>query len=211
MTTVHPAGDRPSDGHPTEPKPKRTDPAELAQVKEELVSHMKVLRAFALSLTRNSAQADDLVQDTVLKAWSALDRFETGTNMRAWLFTILRNTYYSDRRKAGRMVEDAEGALVGRLSEKPAHDGRLQMTDLRTALAKLPVEQREVLTLIGVLQYSYEEAADVCGVKVGTIKSRLARGRLALAERMGLEPDETLDMTDAATRSVVNGNGSGLA
>ena len=206
MSSAHSAGEPPRDTVPA-----AHDAADRAQLKDELVSHMKVLRAFALSLTRNSAQADDLVQDTVLKAWSALDRFEVGTNMRAWLFTILRNTYYSDRRKAGRMVEDAEGALVGRLSEKPAHDGRLQMADLRTALAELPAEQREVLTLIGVLQYSYEEAAEVCGVKVGTIKSRLARGRTALAELMGLEPDEALDMTDAATHAVVTGNGSGLA
>ncbi|WP_158970418.1 RNA polymerase sigma factor [Chachezhania sediminis] len=196
---------------PPSGKPSPSDTAGArARGKDELVSHMKVLRAFALSLTRNSAQADDLVQDTVLKAWSALDRFEEGTNMRAWLFTILRNTYYSDRRKAGRMVEDADGVMVGKLSEKPAHDGRLQMADLRVALAELPAEQREVLTLVGVLQYSYEEAAEVCGVKVGTIKSRLARGRTALAERMGLEPDETLEMTDAATRAVVAGNGSAL-
>lgn len=177
------------------------------QVKTELIGHMKVLRAFALSLTRNAAAADDLVQDTVLKAWSNLDKFEEGTNMRAWLFTILRNTFYSDRRKAVREVADVDGTLTGKLSEKPSHDGRLQLADFREALAELPPEQREVLTLVGVLQYSYEEAAEVCGVKVGTIKSRLNRGREALAERMGLEKNESLEMTDAVTHAVVADSG----
>ncbi len=102
--------------------------------KAELVSHMKALRAFAMSLSRNDAQADDLVQDTVLKAWTNFDKFQEGTNMRAWLFTILRNTFYSQRRKAAREVEDSDGAMVERLSVKPDHDGRLQMADFRTAL-----------------------------------------------------------------------------
>lgn len=177
------------------------------KAKAELVSHMKVLRAFALSLTRNSAAADDLVQDTVLKAWSNLDKFQEGTNMRAWLFTILRNTFYSDRRKAVREVSDSDGAMTERLSEKPSHDGRLQLADFRAALAELPPEQREVLTLIGVLQYSYEEAAEVCGVKVGTIKSRLNRGREALTVKMGLRDDEALEMTDAVTHAVVSNSG----
>lgn len=171
--------------------------------KTELVSHMKALRAFALSLARNEAQADDLVQDTVLKAWTNFDKFEQGTNMRAWLFTILRNTFYSQRRKAAREVEDSDGAMTERLSVKPAHDGRLHMADFRTALATLPVEQREVLILVGALQYSYEEAAEVCGVKVGTIKSRLNRGREALSAQMGLDEDEALEMTDASTQAVV--------
>ena len=171
--------------------------------KAELTSHMKVLRAFAMSLTRNDAAADDLVQDTVLKAWSNLDKFQEGTNMRAWLFTILRNTFYSNRRKAVREVEDTTGAITDSLSVKPAHDGRLQLAEFRAALAELPVEQREVLTLIGVLQYSYEEAAEVCGVKVGTIKSRLNRGREALAVKMQINDSDRMELTDAATHAVV--------
>ena len=172
--------------------------------KAELVSHMRSLRAFALSLTRNSAQADDLVQDTVLKAWTNFDKFQEGTNMRAWLFTILRNTFYSQRRKVAREVEDGDGAMVEKLSVKPAHDGRLQMNDFRKALDTLPAEQREVLILVGALQYSYEEAAEVCGVKVGTVKSRLNRGREAISAAMGLGEGEELEMTDASTRAVVN-------
>lgn len=175
--------------------------------KAELIGHMKVLRAFAMSLTRNAAAADDLVQDTVLKAWAGMEGFEEGSNMRAWLFTILRNTFYSDRRKRAREAEDADGTLAGQLAEKPAHDGRLQLADFRAAFDTLPAEQREVLTLVGVLQYSYDEAAEMCGVKVGTIKSRLARGREALARAMQLEPSEPLEMTDAATHAVVAARG----
>ncbi|WP_116134156.1 RNA polymerase sigma factor [Tropicimonas sp. IMCC34043] len=175
--------------------------------KAELVGHMKVLRAFAMSLTRNSAAADDLVQDTVLKAWAGMDGFQQGSNMRAWLFTILRNTFYSNRRKAARESEDVDGILAGRLAEKPAHDGRLQLKDFRIAFDTLPPEQREVLMLVGALQHSYEDAAEMCGVKVGTIKSRLARGREALAQAMGLDENGPLELTDAATRAVVSANG----
>ncbi|MCG7621792.1 MULTISPECIES: RNA polymerase sigma factor [unclassified Epibacterium] len=179
--------------------------------KAELTSHMKVLRAFAMSLTRNDAAADDLVQDTVLKAWSNFDKFQEGTNMRAWLFTILRNTFYSNRRKAAREVEDSTGTITESISVKPAHDGRLQLAEFRVALAELPAEQREVLTLIGVLQYSYEEAAEVCGVKVGTIKSRLNRGREALASSMQINIDDQMELTDAATHAVVAASGGTAA
>ena len=179
--------------------------------KAELASHMKVLRAFAMSLTRNDAAADDLVQDTVLKAWTNLEKFQEGTNMRAWLFTILRNTFYSNRRKAVREVEDSSGAITESISVKPAHDGRLQLAEFRRALGELPVEQREILTLIGVLQYSYEEAADVCGVKVGTVKSRLNRGREALTLKMQMNSDDRMELTDAATHAVVAASGGTAA
>ncbi|MFD0982272.1 RNA polymerase sigma factor [Tropicimonas aquimaris] len=175
--------------------------------KAELVGHMKVLRAFAMSLTRNSAAADDLVQDTVLKAWSNMESFEEGSNMRAWLFTILRNTFYSSRRKAARESEDVDGVLTSKLAEKPAHDGRLQYADFLKAFDTLPPEQREVLTLVGALQYSYEEAAEMCGVKVGTVKSRLNRGREALAAAMQISENEPMELTDNATRAVVAANG----
>ncbi|MFK7763820.1 MAG: RNA polymerase sigma factor [Roseobacter sp.] len=171
--------------------------------KNEIVEHIKTLRAFALSLTRNSALADDMVQDTVEKAWKNIDKFQQGTNMRAWLFTILRNTYYSNRRRAKREVDDPEGTMVEQLSEKPAHDGRLQMADFRTAFAQLPVEQREVLLLVGASGFSYEEAAETCGVAVGTIKSRVNRGRARLAELMDVNDAEPLELTDAHTVAVV--------
>ena len=176
----------------------RSDP------RNELVEHLPAMRAFAISLTRNSAIADDMVQDTVVKAWTNIDKFEVGTNMRAWLFTILRNTYYSSRRKANREVADVDGVFTESLAEKPAHDGHMQMTDFRKALNELAVEQREALLLVGASGFSYEEAAEMCGVAVGTIKSRTNRARAKIAELMGLRDDESLEMTDDATMSVIS-------
>ena len=175
-----------------------------ADPRDEMVEHLPAMRAFAISLTRNGATADDMVQDTLVKAWTNIDKFQAGTNMRAWLFTILRNTYYSSRRKAKREVPDIDGVLTEGLAEKPAHDGHLQMKDFRSALARLKDEQREALLLVGASGFSYEEAADMCGVAVGTIKSRTNRARAQLAELMGLNEDEALEMTDDATMSVLS-------
>ena len=171
--------------------------------RDELVEHLPAMRAFAISLTRNGATADDMVQDTLVKAWTNIEKFQEGTNMRAWLFTILRNTYYSSRRKAKREVSDVDGVLTDGLAEKPAHDGHMQMTDFRKALALLKDEQREALLLVGASGFSYEEAADMCGVAVGTIKSRTNRARARLAELLG-HHDESLEMTDDATMSVLS-------
>jgi len=167
--------------------------------RDEIVDHLPSLRAFAMSLTRNSATADDIVQDTIVKAWSNIEKFEPGTNMRAWLFTILRNTYYSLHRKRAREVADIDGEYAARMSEKPEHDGRLSMNDFREAFAQLPDDQREVLILVGASGFSYEEAAQMCGCAVGTIKSRANRGRKRLAELMQLDDGESMEMTDAAT------------
>ena len=179
--------------------------------RDEIVQHLPAMRAFALSLTRNSALADDMVQDSLVKAWTKIHTFEPGTNMRAWLFTILRNTYYSNRRKAGREVSDADGLMTEGLSEKPAHDGRLQRADFRRPFAQLNDEQREALVLVGASGFSYEEAAGMCGVAVGTIKSRTNRARARLAALMQMTEDEALEMTDSATMAVVSGNRSTAA
>ncbi|MCB1313406.1 MAG: RNA polymerase sigma factor [Sedimentitalea sp.] len=176
--------------------------------REEIVEHLPALRAFAISLTRNGAMADDMVQDTIVKAWTKFDKFRPGTNLRAWLFTILRNTYYSNRRKTRREVADVDGIFSGNMAEKPAHDGHLQMAEFRTAFAQLPDEQRETLILVGASGFSYEEAADMCGVAVGTIKSRANRGRKRLAELMQLDEDEAMEMTDTVTVGVVSRNGA---
>ncbi|SMX48713.1 RNA polymerase sigma factor [Maliponia aquimaris] len=172
--------------------------------RDQLVEHLGSLRAFALSLTRNSATADDLVQDTLVKAWTNIDKFEPDTNMRAWLFTILRNTFYSLRRKRKREVEDVDGSMGERLATKPDHDGRLAMRDFHTAFAQLPDTQREALVLIGAQGMAYEEAAEVCGVAVGTMKSRVGRGRAKLAELMMLSEDDALELTDAVTAGVMS-------
>ncbi|MEL6586336.1 MAG: RNA polymerase sigma factor [Pseudomonadota bacterium] len=173
--------------------------------RDELVEHLPSLRAFARSLARNAATADDLVQDTVVKAWTNIDKFQPGTNMRAWLFTILRNTFYSLRRKRSREVADVDGKMAATLSEKPAHDGRLVMQDFQVAFAELTDEQREALLLVGASGFSYEEAAEMCGCAVGTIKSRTNRGRKRLAELMHLDEDAPMEITDAATMAAVSG------
>jgi RNA polymerase sigma-70 factor (ECF subfamily) len=167
-----------------------------AATRNELVALVPELRAFAISLSRNPSTADDLVQETVLKAWAKLDSFEPGTNMRAWLFTILRNTFYSDARKGKREVEDVDGAYAARLSQKPDHDGRLALRDFASAFAMLPDEQREALILIGASGLSYEDAAQTCGCAIGTIKSRVNRGRARLAEL--IDPAEATPQVEAA-------------
>lgn len=190
----------------------RSGPAEggsaTADPRDELVDHLPALRAFALSLTRNGATADDLVQDTIVKAWTNIEKFQVGTNMRAWLFTILRNTFYSNCRKAKREVPDVDGVFTAQLAEKPAHDGRLQLADFRRAFEQLPDEQREALILVGASGFSYEEAAEMCGCAIGTIKSRANRGRGKLAELLQLEEGEELTMTDNATVAVLAAGGS---
>ncbi|MEM7711182.1 MAG: RNA polymerase sigma factor, partial [Pseudomonadota bacterium] len=153
----------------------------------------------------------DVVQDTVVKAWSNIDKFQVGTNMRAWLFTILRNTYYSSLRKTKREVADTDGVMTNNMAEKPAHDGHLQMADFRRAFAQLPDEQRETLVLVGASGFSYEEAAEMCNVAVGTIKSRASRGRKRLAELMDLDNESAIEMTDMATVAVVAANGAPAA
>ncbi len=172
--------------------------------RDEIVEHLPAMRAFALSLTRNGSSADDLVQDTIVKAWKNIDKFSAGTNMRAWLFTILRNTFYSDRRKSKREVADVDGKMAATLSQKPDHDGRMAMADFEAVFTELPSEQREALMLVGAMGFSYEEAAETCGVAVGTIKSRVNRGRTRLAELLGLNENEEFEMTDKSTMAVVN-------
>jgi RNA polymerase sigma-70 factor (ECF subfamily) len=175
-----------------------------------MVDHLPALRAFAVSLTRDSVAADDLVQDAIVKAWRNLDKYQVGTNLRAWLFTILRNTFYSDRRKARREVGDPDGVLAGQLSEKPRHDGALAFNDFMVAFAKLPAEQREALVLVGASGFSYEEAAATTGVAVGTVKSRVNRARTRLVELLGMDSGENFDLTDKATRTVISAGFSTL-
>lgn len=169
---------------------------------QNLISAIPNLRAFANSLCGNAATADDLVQDTLVKAWNNVASFQEGTNLRAWLFTILRNTYFSDLRKRSREVEDVDGALAERLAVLPSQNSHMDMLDFQNAFAELSDDQKEVLVLIGAEGFSYEEAAEICGCAVGTVKSRVNRARGALAKRLGLnEPD--LDGTEATKYSPV--------
>ena len=155
------------------------------QLRQQLLETIPKLRGFAMSLCGNSARADDLVQETLTKAWANFSSFQEGTNLRAWLFTILRNEFYSQMRKAVREVEDADGEYAGRLVSAAAQEGHIELEDLKTALAKLPDAQREAIILVGASGLSYEEAAEICGTAVGTIKSRVSRARTRLLQLMG--------------------------
>ncbi|MGO9004174.1 MAG: sigma-70 family RNA polymerase sigma factor [Beijerinckiaceae bacterium] len=157
-----------------------------AQIKADLISVIPNLRAFAVSLSGNPDRADDLVQETLVKAWSNIGSFVEGTNLPAWLFTILRNIYYSDYRKRRREVADPEGALAAKLASAPAQNGHMDLLDFHAALQHLPNDQREALILIGASGLSYEEAASVCGCAIGTMKSRVNRARNRLAELLSI-------------------------
>jgi RNA polymerase sigma-70 factor (ECF subfamily) len=178
--------------------------ATLADPRDRLADAIPKLRAFAISLTRDVTQADDLVQDTILKAWSNMDKFDPSTNLDAWLFTILRNTFYSALRKLRREVSDTDGAHAAMLAVKPAHDSRLAFQDFQRAFDLLSPEHREVLILVGASGFSCEEAAEMMGVAVGTVKSRASRARRRLAELLHLEEGEDIfSGTDGATQAVV--------
>jgi len=174
------------------------DPA----LRDQILAAIPSLRAFAISLSGNVDRADDLVQETILRALANIQSFQPGTNLPAWLFTILRNLFRSEYRKRRREVEDADGSLAETLKSHPDQIGRVEFQEFRAALAQLPAEQREALILVGASGFSYEEAADICECAVGTIKSRVNRARSRLAKL--LEVDNIDEFApDHATRAVL--------
>jgi RNA polymerase sigma-70 factor, ECF subfamily len=175
--------------------------------REGLIKEIPNLRAFAASLSGSMQTADDLVQDTLLKAWSNAEKFTEGTNLRAWLFTILRNTYYSMYRRRGREVQDTDGIYSSKVAVQGNQESAIDLADFRIALAKLPEEQREVLIMIGATGLSYEEAAEICNVAVGTIKSRVNRARNRLAELLDIKGPSDL-RPDKASFTVVQASNS---
>ncbi len=179
------------DARPEKPRPPRGPAsADDPTFKNELVAAIPHLRAFARSLCNDPTMADDLAQEALAKAWKARDSFEPGTSIKAWTFMILRNQFYSEKRRSWRTapldVEMAENTLLA--NDNPTVP--MELLELRSALAKLPDDQREALILVGAGGMAYEEAAQVCQCAVGTIKSRVSRARRAL---------ETL-LTEAGTR-----------
>jgi|GEM_PF-138840 len=158
-----------------------------ASFRHELLSLLPSLRAFAVSLSGRADRADDLLQDTIMRAWAKQSSFTQGTNMKAWLFTILRNEFYSQMRKQGREVQDTDGYFSNNLAVHPAQYGSLDLQDFKIALDKLPNDQREAIILIGASGFSYEEAANICHCALGTIKSRVSRARTRLANLLGIE------------------------
>lgn len=152
------------------------------EFKQQLLKALPSLRAFAISLCGSHDRADDLTQECVMKAWSKQESFDLGTNIKAWLFTILRNEFYSQMRKRGREIQDSDGVFTEQLAVHPSQYGALDLSDFKTALDKLPDDQREAIILVCASGFSYEEAAEICGCAIGTIKSRINRARNRLQE-----------------------------
>jgi RNA polymerase sigma-70 factor (ECF subfamily) len=170
--------------------------------RDQMLAAVPSLRAFAISLCGSHDRADDLVQDTLMRAWKNVDRFEPGTNLNAWLFTILRNLFHSEYRKRKREVEDPDGLHAGRLATRPEQGARLDFEDFQRALTKLQPDQREALLLVGAEGFSYEEAAAICNVAVGTVKSRVNRARKKLEELLSFEEEDDFG-PDRMTRAAL--------
>ena len=169
-------------------------------LRADIVSSIPSLRAFAVSLCGNPDRADDLVHDTLLKALGGMDSFTQGTNLTAWLFTILRNAYYSDYRKRRRETADPDGALAAKLEVPASQTSHMEFLDFHEALQKLPADQREALVLIGASGLSYDEAAEICNCAPGTMKSRVNRARNRLSELLGLEHSQRVETEASAAK-----------
>jgi RNA polymerase sigma-70 factor (ECF subfamily) len=167
----------------------------------EMLTFMQPLLAYAISLCKQKDRAEDLLQQTLLQALEALDSFKLGSCMSAWLFTIMRNTFLTQVRKWQREISDSDGRYAETLKSLPTQESVLDMQDLQSALLKLPVEQRETLSMIGIWDIPYEEVAEICSCAVGTSKSRASRARDNLKKILGLEERE-LDL-DASMKAVV--------
>lgn len=176
------------------------------QLRDELLACVPSLRAFAISLSGNGDRADDLVQETLLRALANIESFQPGSNMPAWLFTILRNLFRSDYRKRRREVEDADGNYAKALKSQPEQTQHLEFEEFRVALDKLPQDQKEALILVGASGFSYEAAAAICGCAVGTIKSRVNRARTKLSSLLYVEGADDFG-PDNAVRAVIGGSG----
>jgi RNA polymerase sigma-70 factor (ECF subfamily) len=169
----------------------------------QLVALVPNLRAFAMSLLGSRDRADDLTQETILKAWSHMESFQEGTNLQAWLFTIMRNTFISQCRRDVREVPDPDGLRAQAQTCPPEQEGYVDLQDLHRALAQVPPEQREALILVAGAGFSYEEAAAIVGCPVGTVKSRVNRGRLKLAELLGWMDPSDAGASDAITAAIM--------
>ena len=173
-------------------------------MRDSILAIVPSLRAFAISLSGNVDRADDLVQETLLRALANIGSFEPGTNLEAWLFTIERNVFRTGYRKRRREVEDSNGRHAETLKTYPRQHSRLYFEELRRALANLPASEREALILVGASGFSCKEAAEICGCAVGTIKSRVHRARVKLAELLSIESIDDFG-PDQVSRAVVAG------
>ncbi len=161
-----------------------------------LPQHASSLQRRALRLTGNADRADDLVQTTLMKAWASRDSYRPDTQLRNWLFTIMRNTFFSDMRKRKREVEDIDDAMANRITEHPRQEDALALKELMSAIARLPEPQRRPIILMGAYGFSQAEAADACACTVGTVKSRVSRGRETLNQV--LDHEATVRVVDGS-------------
>jgi RNA polymerase sigma-70 factor (ECF subfamily) len=162
------------------PRSTESNPARDATFRETLVALIPQLRAFARTLAGDPTAADDLAQDAMMKAWDARASFELGTNMKAWTFMILRNQFYSEKRRSWRQAQLDQEAAERTLVAIDDPSAPVALNELRLGLGMLPAEQREALVLVGAGGFAYEEAAAICNCAVGTVKSRVSRARRAL-------------------------------
>ncbi|WP_428249040.1 sigma-70 family RNA polymerase sigma factor [Ferrovibrio sp.] len=168
-----------------------------AGFREQMLALLPNLTGFARGLAGQRAEADDLVQETLVKALSNTEQFRPGTNLRAWLFTILRNHFYSTKRQQRHEVADSDGSIGANQSVLPGQEDALLAKELAVALRRLPEPQREALLLVAVFGLSYEEAAGIGGCAIGTMKSRVNRARNRLGELLGLEAGQRASGSDA--------------
>ncbi len=171
-------------------------------MREALVSAIPNLRAFAIALCRDASRADDLVQETLVKAWNNRRLYKEGTNLRAWLFTILRNTYFSEHRRLRYQATYREAVDTTKSWQHPEQEGHLDLQDFLAALGELPPDQRESLLLVGAEGFSYEEAAEISGCAVGTIKSRVNRARRRLSDALEISGSDEFN-ADPKFESIV--------
>jgi len=174
-------------------------------IQQQMLAHEPQLRAYAMSLSRSADKSDDLVQETLLRAISKVDTFRPGTNLGAWLTTILRNCYLSDLRRRRHEVEDADGCYSEALRAAPEQEGHLEYREFCSALKAIPFDQREALMLVGAAGLSYEDTATLCRTTTGTIKSRINRARSRLAALLSIESLDEIGF-DSRTRAVMAGN-----
>src|SRR6201986_4494044 len=175
-------------------------------LRDDILASVPSLRAFAISVSGTGDGAADLVQETLLRALANIDYFQPGSNLPAWLFTILRNLFRSDYRKRRREVEDADGNYAKTLKTQPSQSAHLEFEEFRTALDKLPQDQREALILVGASGFSYEDAATICGCADGPIKSRVNRARSKLAALLYVDGAEDFG-PDKPGPAVIGGKG----
>ncbi|MEO9462218.1 MAG: sigma-70 family RNA polymerase sigma factor [Marinomonas sp.] len=177
--------------------------AQQADFKRELTQVIPHLRAFARGLCGRPDVADDLVQEAMLKAWAARDRFEPGTSMKAWIFVILRNAYLTDMRRNKFHGEYDEIVAERILTARAGQEEPIHLSDMHRALLTLPPERREALLLVGAGGFSYEEAAHICGCAVGTVKSRVGRARATLTEMLEEDTIPARSSTDRVAHAAI--------